>query len=510
MIEHFPKDKTPRPIQTEAIERIEQAFVQESRDVFVLDAPTGCGKSAIAMTVLEYFETGFITSPQKMLVDQYAKDYENLAVVKGQNNYSCASFPFSEKASHTSRTCEYANALDSDLHKETCSNYIPQRDLFWCADLSVTTLDFLYRARCPQDIGGQSHRRILVIDESHNLEESLIKMGRVEISDKQCGQAGLSMQHFHDIRNEDVVRERLCTFKQSVGEQKFSNPNDKVAFDRKVSAIEDALDSKEWMYWRKDPYFVICPLDATKQAASLFARADKLLLMSATIGNHKQFLKGLGLSSTAAHFKANSTVPVEQREVSYQRVGNMSSSYYSQTLPKMIDACGQVLKHHSNQKGLVLCASYKLQKDLAEGLKAEFNERIYTHNSDDREYVLERFYKTDAPAVLFGVAMTEGLDLKDDLARFLIIPKVPYPNIGDPYVKARKEADRTWYDRQTALSIVQGAGRVVRSDDDHASIYVFDSSFEGFLKSNESLFPAWFLNAVTITINGKKRPYIVR
>jgi ATP-dependent DNA helicase DinG len=110
--------------------------------------------------------------------------------------------------------------------------------------------------------------------------------------------------------------------------------------------------------------------------------------------------------------------------------------------------------------------------------------------------------------VLLGVAMTEGLDLKEDLARSLVIPKVPYPPLGDPYIRLRTERDARWYARQTALAIVQGAGRVVRSEEDFADIYVFDSCFWGFLKEHEALFPPWFLNA--IEFRGEKRPHGVR
>jgi len=31
----------------------------------------------------------------------------------------------------------------------------------------------------------------------------------------------------------------------------------------------------------------------------------------------------------------------------------------------------------------------------------------------------------------------EGLDLKDDLARFQIVMKMPYPSLGDPLIKRK-------------------------------------------------------------------------
>ena len=47
--------------------------------------------------------------------------------------------------------------------------------------------------------------------------------------------------------------------------------------------------------------------------------------------------------------------------------------------------------------------------------------------------------------------MSEGIDLKDDLCRIVIIYGVPYPYFADPYVQCKKKHaneifnDRFWY-----------------------------------------------------------------
>jgi Rad3-related DNA helicase len=156
---------------------------------------------------------------------------------------------------------------------------------------------------------------------------------------------------------------------------------------------------------------------------------------------------------------------------------------------------------------LILCASYQLQQDLARGLQ-RFANRLILHTPANREDAIKRHCECPEPTVLLGVSMAEGLDLKDDLARFLIIPKVPYPSLSDPYIKVRLDRDERWYARRTALAIVQGAGRVVRSDDDFADTYIFDSCFQSFLQKHEDLFPPWFLDA--IEVKGKKRPHGVK
>jgi Rad3-related DNA helicase len=65
--------------------------------------------------------------------------------------------------------------------------------------------------------------------------------------------------------------------------------------------------------------------------------------------------------------------------------------------------------------------------------------------------------------------MSEGVDLKDDLSRFQVLVKIPYPYLGDPLVKKRMNKWSGWYSLQTAKKIVQAVGRSVRSYDDSAN-----------------------------------------
>jgi len=94
--------------------------------------------------------------------------------------------------------------------------------------------------------------------------------------------------------------------------------------------------------------------------------------------------------------------------------------------------------------------------------------------------------------VLCAVAMTEGLDLKGDDARFCIFAKVPWPGLNDPYIAERRRRSQEWYENVTALAVVQGSGRVVRNETDFADTFIFDSSFPMLL----SRCPEWWTAAL--------------
>ena len=89
--------------------------------------------------------------------------------------------------------------------------------------------------------------------------------------------------------------------------------------------------------------------------------------------------------------------------------------------------------------------------------------------------------------------MGEGVDLKDDLARFQIIVKAPFLPMGDPWIALHKERSDRWYKAQTIIELMQMAGRVVRSKQDYGVTYVIDRNAWNLLEQNRKLLPSWFV-----------------
>lgn len=102
--------------------------------------------------------------------------------------------------------------------------------------------------------------------------------------------------------------------------------------------------------------------------------------------------------------------------------------------------------------------------------------------------------KIDSFIVASG--LREGLDLRGDLSYVQIFVKVPYADLGDKRTKRKKEIDASWYSKITVLQFVQMLGRSVRSSDDRAITYLFDSGFEKFLLYNWKTLPSYVRDAV--------------
>jgi len=92
--------------------------------------------------------------------------------------------------------------------------------------------------------------------------------------------------------------------------------------------------------------------------------------------------------------------------------------------------------------------------------------------------------------------MMSGIDLKDELSRFQIIMKIPFPFLGSNKIKQRQKTKKEWYNFKTVVDFIQMSGRSVRSEDDWADTFVLDGSFSDLLKYNSALIPRWFSNAI--------------
>ena len=102
-------------------------------------------------------------------------------------------------------------------------------------------------------------------------------------------------------------------------------------------------------------------------------------------------------------------------------------------------------------------------------------------------------HANDPNGVLLSSSLWEGVDLKDDLSRFQIIAKVPYPNYKEKRTKAKMDKFPMWYTSQTLTKLLQGFGRSIRSEDDWAKTYVLDTAVNNvFFKAQQMIPKAYY------------------
>lgn len=494
-----------RPVQSHALTVISNSYEQNKRFT-VIEAPTGAGKSPLGFAAARAFGQGYYLTSQNSLSTQMMRDFAPLGLrqLKGQSNYLC----------RPHRTnCESGARLNNGKVCGECP-YRSRKNEFKDSPVGVTNYAYLITEH--QFVKEFEARPLLVCDEAHNVEREIISRLDIKVTQKKCDEVKCGdLPIFRTERDVDTRRWLTKTFLPALKAQITEYETQLQGLEgtkagERIQAQAQALVNLGWQinhylegvpfdwiaYSDNDANLIAKPLSAANFAEKmLFSQGCDVLLMSATILDFETFTRTLGISSDEVNtYAVPSDFPAANRRIVYWPVGNMGYRTIEETLPRMKMRIDKLLTKWADRKGMIHSHTYRINNELYEYLRrTEHRHRIITHTSakGDRERAIKRHVESSDPTVLLSPSMTEGLDLKDNLSRFQVITKVPYPFL-DPYTRERMSRDPKWYQLQTALTMVQATGRSVRSATDWATTVILDSAFEQFLSRNQHILPEWW------------------
>lgn len=194
-----------------------------------------------------------------------------------------------------------------------------------------------------------------------------------------------------------------------------------------------------------------------------------------------------------------SCFPKEHRQIIPLSVADLSlKSANAESLELTMRMINDLLDKYKNEKGIIHAVSYAIARYILE--HSRHQSRLISHSdAGTRAEALRRLIDSDAPLVLVSPSFGRGIDLFGDRARFQIICKIPFPDLGDKQTAKRRwsgKGGERWYLLETVRAIVQMAGRIVRSADDYGTTYILDSRFERFFRQMHRDFPPWFAEAI--------------
>jgi len=520
---------TYRPYQRETVEQVQRHLLDGVKDI-ILEMPTGSGKSPVAISAGLWSSNAYALTSQKILQDQYVRDFEEgmeVALLKGRGNYECTfmgaptmcneCYEPARKNCYKTGVCLYRNAK------------------MRAAAANVALMNYSYFLNVTDCDPGETFkpRKLLICDEAHLLEKEL--MGQIEfiLSEFTFKRVGYevhiptydTLDEYHqwieahignigrvlhdkevELKSLNDVRARLNRssheFLKLSGEASeiTSQAEELDRLFRRMKTFLNTLNHVEWIFTiektqkLKMKKIVFRPLTVDMFGVdTLFRFGEQRLYLSATILDKNSFCRSLGLNADEAVFiRVPSTFPVQNRKIYFTNSGFMNMANIDDTLPNIARDLNRALEYHKTEKGIVHCHSYKIAQFIENNCG---NDRLLFHTSENREGTLNRFMRAEYPAVLVSPSMTEGVDLKDDLARWEVIVKIPYLYIGDKQIARRMTIDRDWYNWQTCLTLVQSYGRIFRSEHDWGTAYIFDSGARSFIRKNRHILPDWFLEA---------------
>ena len=237
----------------------------------------------------------------------------------------------------------------------------------------------------------------------------------------------------------------------------------------------------------------LMPFDiSTRFRGLLEGRGGAWVFTSATLSVGEEFghfTQRLGLAD-AATLKIDSPFDHERQSLLYlpPPLPDPSSAGYVAAVietaePLIRAAGGGAFVLFTSHRALAQGAA--LLRERWAGSAAPF--RLLVQGEAPRERMLEEF-RADGNAVLLGTAsFWEGVDVKGSALRLVIIEKLPFASPDDPLVRARIEhlgstggnAFRDYQLPEAALALKQGAGRLIRSEEDYGVVVLCDPRILG-------------------------------
>ena len=148
-----------------------------------------------------------------------------------------------------------------------------------------------------------------------------------------------------------------------------------------------------------------------------------------------------------------------------------------------LDTCARLVEA-AGGRALVLMASWNGVAAVADALDDVVPGELLVQRKGEPTAGLIRAFAQDPTSVLVGtLGLWQGVDVPGAACTLVIIDKLPFPPPTDPVVSARQAAIDSrggsgWMQvslPQAAVTLAQGAGRLIRTDDDRGVVAILDS-----------------------------------
>lgn len=538
-IDSFPTGFTPTADQVKIINNIEKAF-KSNKKIVVCCAPTGSGKSFIARTLanisnkpsekfIELIQSydaykkefdgsytyayecqseptfgTFALTITKSLQDQYFNLFNDTAILKGKTNYRC---DLDNNYDTELAPCTFAPKIKEQCCAVNRCHYYNARNLSLIAPFAA--LNYKMFLALPDHV---KRKNFIVCDEASELEDELIRHFSADVVYDKLDLYGIPYKTLvtdNQHRALNWITELTITINEEVETlaTKATNKNKHITLSNseliKYSYLKNLHRSLTSLIslWNKGEYIVeidskhvlITPLTADFLTDSIFEFADKIILLSATIIDHKNFAKSLGIKDYE-YIEVGSSFDAKKSPIYVSSKYKPNYKNLKNVLPGICDQITQLLEQHKNDKGIIHTHSFEITEFVRDRVK---NNRLLIRDTNtSNEDILKTHTETLDPTVLVSPSMVYGIDLKDDLARFQIIIKLPYLPLGSKRIKQLFDQDKDWYENKMLNSVVQAAGRSTRNKTDYSTTYILDGNFINVVTRSKNKLPKHFIERI--------------
>lgn len=226
------------------------------------------------------------------------------------------------------------------------------------------------------------------------------------------------------------------------------------------------------------------PLSVAKKFGGLVRHSQRSwVFTSATIAVNEKFehfTHRLGIYDAETLLLASPFNFAEQALLCLPRYLPEANDYNRHTL--LADIAQQCIDHNHGGTFL-LFTSHRMLQQMADFLRDRIDRKVLVQGDAGKTELINQFTKA-ANAVLLGTSsFWEGVDVRGDALRCVIIDKLPFASPDDPLLNARVEDARlrgvdafsTIQLPQAIIALKQGAGRLIRDQRDRGVLIVCDN-----------------------------------
>ena len=520
--------------QVKAIEWLEIENWLEDRGVDkvkVVEAPTGTGKTGLVLTLaarnpsLRVLVLCATKLEQAQYEDNVTEKYNGFVSVKGRNNFHChLDSPMADEE------CTYSQCYDIHVDEAKCTVANSKSNQFQCPirgdcayyqqvtkipNSNVVVTNYAYGLTMlnhnPRGFGKYD---LIVSDEGHILDEMLEQFISVKLYESQMDR----LLNIKLPQLENVAQwKRWCEDRQYAVDSLYKTAHeipakemtkDEILLAKRISNVRESFNAirtmnHDWVVEEDKKVVEFKPVWVTGSSKQvLFDHAPRHIIMSGTIPSADMLARKVGIAPNEFGFyRLPYTFPVENRPIIVKPVAKMSAKYIDVNMPVVISEIDRIIKQNLDKKILIHTVNYKISKALEQ--RSAYREYLFTHDSKSRLRVLKDFKRATAPAVLVSPSFDKAVDLPNKECELTIIAKLPYPYLGSKVMQKRlsdRQIGRRYYNHETLASLIQMAGRGVRSETDVCPTIILDSGAPLFLKQcrTQKLIPDGINQAIEV------------
>ena len=165
--------------------------------------------------------------------------------------------------------------------------------------------------------------------------------------------------------------------------------------------------------------------------------------------------------------------------------GRLRHGQDADIVARVYNVAAEVIASRPGARGIVHTVSHSRAKEFCRHLA------LYDPQSAMRLAGSLEDYCSREDAVLVTASHGTGHDFPDDLCRWQVVLKCPYPDLSDPLTMARQQESPEYVRGVAADALVQICGRNMRHEHDYGETFIVDSAACDLMTRDPELFPEW-------------------